>query len=194
MKKALTPIIALLAATLIIATVPTEAEAAIYEDTVRLHILAPSDSEEDQALKLALRDMILAEYSALLSDAASASDARSEVSRLLPEIEAFANTALIELGYTGGARAYFEYERYGTREYGEFSLPAGTYASLKIVIGEGEGKNWWCVMYPPMCLDIATAEEKYTKAEAALISKSGYKVKFKLLELVSPLFDRTEEN
>ena len=73
------------------------------------------------------------------------------------------------------------------QEYKDFSLPQGYYTSLKITVGEGDGANWWCVMYPPMCLDIATSEAEYTDEEYRLISPSGYRVKFKLLELASEL-------
>ena len=190
MKRTFTSMIGLLVAALILAALPTEADAAIYKDTVRLHILAPSDSEEDQALKLALRDALLEKYSIALSRSESSEEAKLEVYRMLPEIEAFTNEALRELGYEGGATVELIDEWYDRREYDGFTLPGGVYTSLKIVIGEGEGKNWWCVMYPPMCLGASTAKGGYTSEEEALISKSGYVVKSKLLELVSSISKR----
>ena len=82
-----------------------------------------------------------------------------------------------------------------TRNYESFSLPKGYYTSLKIVIGRGEGKNWWCVMFPPLCLDMATesapaddAVKKYSSEEFILVSKNGYNAKFKVLEIISGAF------
>ena len=80
------------------------------------------------------------------------------------------------------------------RNYGEISMPAGMYHSLKIIIGEGNGQNWWCVMYPPMCLDLAKgAEDMYTDEEYNLISPSGYRIKFKLLELACEVTRKTKQ-
>ena len=185
----------ILCVTLIIAVIPTEAEGAIYEDTVRLHILANSDSEEDQELKLKIRNEVLKEFSAELSGFDSTEEAKSHLNTLLPEIESFAEKKVKEYGYSYNVSATLSEEWYDTREYEDFTLPKGYYTSLRIIIGEGEGKNWWCVMYPPLCLDIATedapkddAVKKYNENEFVLISKNGYNAKFKVLELVSSIF------
>jgi stage II sporulation protein R len=87
------------------------------------------------------------------------------------------------------------YEWFDTRDYGDFTLPCGYYSSLTITIGRGMGQNWWCVMYPPMCLDIALADQSdntdnYTDNENALISNGRYSVKFKVLELLSKICQR----
>lgn len=191
MKKALIPTVCILLCTLCIVFVPTEAEAAIYEDTLRLHILAPSDSVNDQALKLQIRDKILNKYAYVLNSAKSLEDAEINVSKNLGAIESDCNEWIRELGYSYTAKAELINEWYGTREYSTFTLPSGNYASLKITIGEGEGQNWWCVMYPPMCLDASVKNEgAYTKEEEKLISNDGYRVKFKLLEATSELFKR----
>ncbi len=174
-------------ATILLAALPTEAEGAIYEDTVRLHILAESDSEYDQKMKLLLRDDILSRYGEELSGFKSASDAEAELSLRLCEIEEYASARLKERGYDKEVSVTLGKEFYETRDYGDFSLPAGVYTSLKIVIGEGDGKNWWCVMFPPLCLDAALGEDiSYTEAEKGLIS-GKYAVKFKLLELISSI-------
>ena len=186
MKKILLPIIMILASTLFIAVMPTDAEAAIYEDTVRLHILANSNSTEDQALKLALRDSILDRYGKTLSAFESIEDAERELSDTLVDIEAFADSKIKELGYDYKTDVTLTNEWYETRQYESFSLPCGYYSSLKIVIGEGAGENWWCVMYPPLCLDAATSSKSYSDAEELLISKK-YNVKFKVLELISEI-------
>ena len=190
MKKFATGILSILTAMLIVAALPTEADAGIYGDTLRLHILAASDSEEDQALKLAVRDGILAEYSAQLSEVGDLEDARAALEARLPDIIATAERIVAEAGYDYRVTASLGEEWYDTRDYGELSLPRGVYTSLIIKIGEGQGRNWWCVMYPPMCLDLATDGPSddwtsgYTGEELSLIS-GKYRVKFKLLELIS---------
>ena len=179
-----------LMAALFIAVMPTEAEGAVYEDTVRLHILAKSDSAEDQAAKIALRDAVLSEFGERLRAAECAEDARGTLSGMVGEIEEFCAEELLEMGYSGVVGVTLIEEWYETREYADFTLPAGVYTSLRIVIGEGEGQNWWCVMYPPMCLDVACedAADIYTDEERALISGNGYRAKFKILELISSAF------
>ena len=182
MKKILLPTLCILLSALVIAAVPTEAEAMIYEDTIRLHILASSDSEEDQSLKLALRDALLKEYSTALSLNGSKEEAERELTELLPELEAFVNDFLKNHARTADVQLVKEW--YTTRYYEDFTLPRGYYTSLKIVIGEGKGQNWWCVMYPPMCLDAAKGAPVYTESEMGLIA-GKYNLKFKLLELLS---------
>ena len=190
MKKVAFGILSILTAMLIVAALPTEADAEIYSDTLRLHILAASDSDEDQALKLAIRDKILTEYSEELSGVAALEDARATLEARLPDIIATAQDVVIARGYDYTVTASLGEEWYDTRDYGELSLPRGVYTSLIIRIGEGEGRNWWCVMYPPMCLDLATDAPSddwtsgYTGEELSLIS-GKYRVKFKLLELIS---------
>ena len=191
MKKTLTYTLCLLVSVLLIATLPTEADAAIYEDTVRLHILAESDSASDQALKLFIRDRLLEKYSAELSLSGSADEAFSALEKRIDEIESDCNVWIYEFGGDVCASVSVEREWYNTREYGELTLPAGEYASLKIVLGNGKGQNWWCVMYPPLCLDAALSEsdDAYTKTEKQLVTKGGYRVKFKLLEVTSAIFE-----
>ena len=190
MKQAFTGILSILAAMLIACVIPTEADAEIYSDTLRLHILAASDSDEDQALKLRVRDGILAEYSAQLSEVTDLEDARATLEARLPDIVATAERIVAEAGYDYTVTASLGEEWYDTRDYGELSLPRGVYTSLIIKIGKGQGRNWWCVMYPPMCLDLATDAPSddwtsgYTGEELSLIS-GKYRVKFKLLELIS---------
>ena len=196
MKKLFLPVFALLFASLIIAAMPTEAEAAIYTDTVRLHILAASDSEDDQRLKLEIRDEILKKYGEALKCEGDINAAKIKITELLPEIQIFVQEKIKERGYGYSASATLSEEWYDTREYEDFTLPKGTYTSLRIIIGKGEGKNWWCVMFPPLCLDIATENAPkddgiidYTKEEIKLITTKKYNVKFKILELLSDAFD-----
>ena len=195
MKKILTAALSLLSAALLMGAMPTEADAEIYSDTLRLHILAASDAEEDQALKLLVRDAILAEYSAELSGSAGFDAALTEAEALLCDIKATAERCIKENGYAYSVEVTLGEEWYDTRTYESFSLPAGYYTSLKVVIGEGDGQNWWCVMYPPMCLDMALDAPSddwvsdYTESELSLISGGKYRVKFKRLELISDFID-----
>ena len=187
--------LSLLLIALTLAIIPTEAEGKIYEDTVRLHILANSDSEEDQELKLKLRDDVLRRFSAELSSADNVDEAKAELYSLLDEIESFCEERMISYGYAYSVRATLSEEWYDTRKYEEFTLPKGYYTSLKIEIGSAEGQNWWCVAYPPLCLNMAIEDapcddgvKKYSDSEFKLITDSGYNVKFKVLELVSSIF------
>ena len=195
MKKLILPIFAMLFGALLLAVIPTEAEAAIYEDTIRLHILAPSDSEEDQKLKLEIRDEILKRYGAELKSAEDACDARDKIEALLPEIETVVKEETKKRGYEINVKANLSREWYDTREYESFTLPKGEYLSLRIILGEGEGKNWWCVMFPPLCLDVACekapaddAVQGLSKEETILISQKQYNAKFKILEILSGAF------
>jgi len=191
MRKVLLPTICILLCTLCIVFVPTDAEAAIYEDTIRLHILAPSDSVEDQTLKLTVRDKILSKYGNLLKSADGFDDAQEKICLSISDIEKDCNEWIRELGYSYTAKAELSEEWYNTREYSSFTLPSGSYTSLKITIGSGKGQNWWCVMYPPMCLDASLKKDtNYTEEEKNLITNERYRVKFKLLEAASELFKK----
>lgn len=190
-KSTLFSIFMILLATLFIAVMPTEAEGALYSDTVRLHILAASDSEEDQRLKLAVRDAVLEKYSERLLISENSAEARAAVSSMLPEIEELASEVILSYGYSYSVTAELCEEHYETRVYENVTLPSGVYHSLIIKIGSGEGKNWWCVMYPPLCLDVATADipdSAYTEDEKRLVTLGGYHPRFKILELVSEAF------
>ncbi|MBQ7314533.1 MAG: stage II sporulation protein R [Clostridia bacterium] len=190
MKHILTSTLCLLLATVLLAVLPTDAEASIYDDTLRLHVLAASDSDEDQAIKLTVRDRILAAFGTRLGEATTLDEAAALAEQLLPAIEAYANELLRDMGTGYGAHVTLTNEWYDTRVYDTFTLPKGEYLSLRVILGEGDGQNWWCVMYPPMCLELATADEVdgYSEDEYRLIDGDGRTVKFKLLEVLSDLF------
>lgn len=180
---------------MIIATVPTDAEGRIYSDTLRLHILAESDSAESQKIKLDIRDLLLEKYSSVLSSSRNIDSAKEKCGNLLLDIERDVNEWLSELGCDSTATVTLTEEWYDTRKYEDFTLPRGYYSSLRIVIGEGVGQNWWCVMYPPLCLDLSVSDAPvddgiadYSTEEIRLISSDGYNVKFKLLEIISDIF------
>ena len=195
--KLLTNTILVLVLTFTVAMLPTDKDAAIYDDTLRLHILANSDSEMDQAIKYEMRDRILEKYGEALGDAESFEDAEARIGSIIPEIESDVDAWLEEAGYDYTSEVTLGVEWYDTREYEDFSLPKGYYTSLRVMLGEADGQNWWCVMYPPLCLDVATedapfddAVSGYSKEEYILISEKRYNVKFKMLEVFSDAFSK----
>ena len=185
----------LLFLTLLIATLPTDKEGAIYGDTLRLHILANSDSAEDQGLKLEIRDRLLEKYGEELKSLDTKDAAVRRLGDIKEDIRRDVDAWVAEAGYDYTSTVSLDTEWYDRREYGDYALPEGYYTSLKVELGDAEGQNWWCVMYPPICLDIATesapaedALSEYTKEEERLIGNGRYTVKFKLLELTSEIF------
>lgn len=127
----------------------------IRESVLRLHILANSDSGEDQALKLAVRDRILALDNTLFDEAHSLTDAQRIAKTELPALEAAAADEIARRGFDYPVRAELVRMYFNTREYEAFTLPAGSYNAVRVTIGEGAGHNWWCVLYPPLCLPAA---------------------------------------
>lgn len=158
--------------------------AALAARVVRLHVVAVSDDAEEQRIKLAVRDRVLACAAPLLEDAADAAEARVILSAALSDIKAAAEEAAEGRPVT----VTLDAEQYPTRSYEGFSLPAGTYDSLRVVLGAGEGHNWWCVVFPPLCLsasEVSEAMDTLPEDSAALITEDGegYVIKFRLLEL-----------
>lgn len=129
----------------------------LNEDMIRLHVIANSDSEEDQNLKLQVRDAVIEKIQAIMQEMPNAEEAKEYLKAHLQELEAFVNELIGQLGFTEYATVSLSREAYDTRQYDTFSLPAGQYESLRITIGEGKGKNWWCVVFPTLCLP-ATSE------------------------------------
>ena len=180
-------------AALLLAVCPVAGEEGIYRDVIRLHILAASDSETDQADKLAVRDAILSEWGDLFrafSDRAAAEAALTEEFR--ERIAATAGKTLAERGRPSPVTVTLSEEDYPTRDYGSLSLPAGRYLSLRVVIGEGEGRNWWCVLFPPLCTAAAVEGVPLglSDAEYRLLTDGKKSVRFKTLELLSSWFSR----
>ena len=156
---------------------------------IRLHVLASSDSEADQQRKLAVRDSVLELVTPALEGCKTRSEAVSVLTPLLPEIERTAENTLRSLGSSEAVTVRLSAEPYPVREYDTFALPAGTYESLRIRIGPGEGHNWWCVVFPPLCLSAAEEDETgedawevFSPSEQRLISGSGRVIRLKALE------------
>lgn len=197
MKKRVISTILLLASALVLLTgyALTAEQRALADKLVRLHVVANSDSEADQAVKLQVRDAVLEETRRILADGA---DPVSALRSGLPDIERAANRVLAGAGSGDRAAAAIGNELFPTREYETFSLPAGRYTALRVTIGEGKGHNWWCVVYPALCLS-ASAGEMEEAAQAAGLSSGeialitgeseGYTLKFKALEWLEQLQD-----
>ena len=183
------------------------AQAALADEVVRLHILANSDADGDQAVKLLVRDALLPEMNMLLAGADDKESACSALTAALPSIAAAAEAVLRENGYDYSARASIARAYFPTREYGEVALPAGPYDALRIELGAGAGRNWWCMVFPPLCyVEVApggsmaggwgwndegivpyeTALEAFLSEDgAALVTRadSPARIRFKLVEL-----------
>lgn len=162
---------------------------AIRSNLVRLHVVAVSDEEAEQALKLRVRDAVLAYVSPRLEGAADAAEARQ---RLEGDLGGIARAAA-EAAEGRTVQVSLGKEAYPTRAYRGFTLPAGTYESLRVVLGEGEGHNWWCVVFPPLCLSAAEEplQSVMSPGDAALITgQEGYELRFKVVELWGTLTAR----
>ena len=163
------------------------------EKIIRLHVVANSDSGADQAIKLHVRDAVLAAARQALQ---GAGDPQQAIAQALPQLEAAANAALAAQGSRDTASVSFRRELFPTREYDTFSLPSGVYRSLRVTIGAGGGHNWWCVIFPSLCVP-ATADGfvqaaeagGFTRAEIGLMTQAdeGYVLKFRSLELLQAL-------
>ena len=164
----------------------------VRQNAVRLHILANSDSDEDQALKLKVRDAVLTLSADWQEDAATAAEALALAESRLPAIQAAAQAVVTAEGYAYPVRAEVCRMYFTTRQYDTLTLPAGTYDAVRLSIGAGEGQNWWCVMYPPLCVGAATdrrqATSLWSDGQQDLVQGGGrYVVKFKVVEWVQNL-------
>ena len=185
--------LAVLIITMLCGFIPSRSDMELYDNVVRLHVIANSDSEHDQKIKLCVRDAVLAEMDSLVNTAGSAEDAASMISSRVGEISEAVNATLSSLGEDTGARVTLSRESYPTKDYGDIALPSGEYLSLKIIIGDGNGQNWWCMLYPAVCLSPSRASDVlkqtgFTPNQIKILTedeKPVYKIKFKLLELMS---------
>lgn len=158
-------------------------------EVLRLHIPANSDSKEDQEIKLRLRDKLLEEFGSELSGCGDLETAQSRAEELLPEIERTANEFLAENGFGYGATAELTEMWFTTREYDRLILPAGSYKALRVTLGSGEGRNWWCVIFPQLCLP--SVMDTDSNAESVLDSfgkPQKITIKFALYEWLENLF------
>ncbi len=158
----------------------------LRQNVLRLHIIANSDSTPDQELKLKIRDVILKEAGGLILDANNLSVAENKVKENLSYFSEIANDVIKENGFSYKATVSLGDCFFETRHYDTFSLPAGEYRSLIIKLGEAKGKNWWCVIFPSVCIPAATSNLRDSvKEESAQIAEQSdrYIIKFKTVEI-----------
>jgi len=157
----------------------------ISQKVFRLHILANSDSDEDQQLKLRVRDKILQESEEMFSSCNSVDEAINISRESIDKLKNISRQVIAYYNYDYDVRAYVTKEYFETREYDNFTLPAGIYDCLKIEIGQGKGHNWWCVMYPSVCISGCTDDfdSTLTEDEKQLIESDNYVIKFKVVEI-----------
>ena len=167
----------------------------LRKELIRLHVVAASDSEEDQALKLRVRDAVVESLQQNMENIADADQAKAYLQENLPKIEALANQVLRSAGCPDLATVSLQLEEFTTRYYDTFALPAGIYESLRITIGDGAGQNWWCVVFPSLCVG-ATVEAFSDTAQCAgfsdgltgaLAGEEEYEVRFFILDALGEL-------
>ena len=167
----------------------------IREKMLRMHVIANSDSTEDQELKLKVRDAVLNAGKEIFDGSITSSEAKDKISPQIDYLEEVALKTIRNEGFDYKVKITIDKEYFNTRTYeNSITLPAGYYNAIKVIIGEGEGRNWWCVMFPPMCLPTAVAEceisDVLTDDETEIVTGlDKYKLKFKLVEFIEEIFN-----
>lgn len=162
----------------------------VRDSVVRLHVLANSDTRSDQRIKLAVRDAVLNCSATLFDGSTDVENARIAVEKNRKVIEEAANRVLAANGVEYKAKLVFAEEFFDTREYDGFTMPAGRYKAVKLILGDGAGKNWWCVMFPPLCLPAASESadiDVFLSGNAKVIEGSRYQIRFKIVEVIEKL-------
>lgn len=167
----------------------------LNDQIIRLHVVADTDDPVDQEVKLLVRDKILQLVNTINNTAASKDEALMKLQEQLPALQEAANEILQQVGKKYEAVVTLQEEAFPTRDYDTFSLPAGVYDSLRVTIGSGEGKNWWCVVFPDLCVPAASAGVEDTAVEAGfsdtlgktLTKEDGYEVRFWILDCFGKL-------
>lgn len=200
MNKGITVIVCICALILVIGLFPVHGEAQIYEDVLRLHVVANSDSEEDQTLKLAVRDKIISMSAQLGEGAESIKDAEIIISENIDAIRDCAQNEVYANGYDYPVEVRLVREEYPTKTYASLCFPSGEYLSLQVLIGEAAGQNWWCVLFPPLCLDAASSTNDdafvsvgLTPDQYKIITNTDepvYEARFKLLEVIEEAINK----
>lgn len=186
---------------LMLSVLPVHGEGEIYDNVIRFHVLANSDTEEDQTLKLRVRDAVLDDLAPFLVSCQSREEAASVILSREEEIYATATETLRAAGCDDSVTVELSEEGYPEKRYESLCFPSGTYLSLRVCIGEAEGQNWWCVLFPSICTSVATvskeeAEEAFvavgfTPEQYRIITETDevtYKIKFKFLEFFQSVF------
>ena len=159
----------------------------VRSETLRLHIIANSDSDFDQALKLKVRDRILESTGELFSEVSGKTEAVAAAKFSSDDIKNIAEAVIKEEGYDYPVQVEVTKMWFETRSYDGFTLPAGDYDAVRIIIGAGEGKNWWCVMYPALCIPGAEKAIEQYGENAEFITGSGYELRFAVIEWIEQI-------
>lgn len=168
----------------------------ISEKVLRLHIIANSDSDEDQNLKLRVRDNILKYFSQ--NNFTSLDETKIFASEHINDLVSLSQNEVLNSGFDYNVSGSICKGSFNTRVYNNFTLPAGVYDSLKIIIGDGKGKNWWCVIFPPMCIPAAedcsanddSYDDNFSDDEKNIVeNEPKYKVRFKIIEIIEKLHE-----
>ena len=167
----------------------------LHENVIRLHVVGASDEEADQALKLRVKDAVNTYLREVIGQPGSARETKEALAGILPQIRELAEQVLREQGNMESVSVTLEPESFPRREYDTFTLPAGVYESLRIRIGAAEGKNWWCVVFPSLCVPAAAEDLRETAVGAGfseelcdtITGEAGYEIRFFLLDLLGQL-------
>lgn len=170
----------------------------IRNSVLRMHVIANSDSTEDQAVKLKVRDAVLEAGKNLFDGSLTAADAETVLESDKQALQSAAETVLRENGFSYGVRVEIGKDFFNTRTYDDkVTLPAGEYEAVRVILGEGKGQNWWCVMFPPLCLPAAeadaTMEDVLPENEAEITERRPqYEARFKIIELFEKLSEKAK--
>jgi len=148
----------------------------ISENVIRFHVLANSDSYADQTIKNLVRSEVLAEFETLLTATENVKQSRQLLKSELPAIQAHAEAVIHELGFDYTVVARIEQAFFPTQTYGDLAFPPGMYEAVQIVIGEGLGKNWWCLMFPPLCFVDMTSTETGRQQLADTVTDESFRL------------------
>lgn len=157
----------------------------LYDDVLRVHILANSDSAADQSLKLAVRDRVVAECASWYNGCDSKESAMAVTAAHLSDIESAARDEIRSRGFDYSVRAEMDEAYFDTRYYDDFTMPAGRYDALRLYIGEAQGSNWWCVIYPSLCVGAACGEklqDSLSDGEYQVVTSDRTEVRFWIVE------------
>lgn len=169
----------------------------VRSDVLRMHVIANSDCSADQQLKLMVRDAVLERGAQLFDGTVTVDEARRKIEPHKAELEAAAREVIERAGYDYPVSVNVVNEYFATRCYGSLTMPAGRYTAVKVVIGEGAGRNWWCVMFPPLCLPAAqdrggNLDAFFDDGELKVVESSGrYEPRFKIVEIIEKLKEKT---
>lgn len=196
MKNSVAFLLSVIFVVTLLCALPIHGESEIYDSVLRLHVIANSDTQEDQELKLRVRDAILTASEDMLKSATTREEAATLIGQNIDALTNAAEQEIARCGYDYPVNITLSQEEYPTKSYESFCFPSGEYLSLRVMIGNSSGQNWWCVLFPPLCLSAATekrdAEDAFIAAgltgeQYKIITETDnvkYTARFKILEVL----------